>query len=352
MIAPRSVVVLTVILSMLTSCARWPSQMQPIVLPQAPQETLSMVVATTRAKSDDPKIGYSGERGSELSIENVVVSVPVSAARKPGEVDLPSRFEKLDPDKAFLVTKTQPMNEASIHGWYKDFIGPKRRVLIFVHGFNYSYYESVIRFAQIASDLRVDVAPVLFSWPSRANPLDYPYDRESVTYSRFGLDTVLEKTINEPDVSEVTILAHSMGSWLTMESLRDIAMKHGSVSSKISDVILAAPDIDIDVFRRQLVELGAKRPRITIFSSQEDKALKISRFFAGDVDRLGGSDLRAYRKELEAEKINFIDATDFRDSGALGHNAFAESSEMLHILAKQLSTQSLTASRKSQDDTQ
>ena len=68
---------------------------------------------------------------------------------------------------------------------------PGRRVLIFVHGFNTRFEEAVYRFAQIVHDARVDVAPVLFTWPSGGSVTDYVYDRDSAVYSRDALEAVL-----------------------------------------------------------------------------------------------------------------------------------------------------------------
>ena len=91
-------------------------------------------------------------------------------------------------------------------------------------------------------------------------------------------------------------MAHSMGTWLAMESLRQMAIRDGRVQPKIKNVILASPDIDVDVFARQWTELGDKRPKFTIFVSQDDRALQVSRLISGDVaaawgDQSGGGAL-------------------------------------------------------------
>ena len=85
---------------------------------------------------------------------------------------------------------------------------------------------------------------------SRANVLDYAYDRESTNYSRTQLEEILRRAAQDPSVGDVTIMAHSMGSWLVTEALRQMAIRDGRVAPKIRNVILASPDLDIDVFRR------------------------------------------------------------------------------------------------------
>ncbi|MBT9372308.1 alpha/beta hydrolase [Rhizobium sp. CSW-27] len=325
----------------LGACGHRPDAMVPVAFDPPPEKRVDMLVATTRAPSDDPAVRYSGERGESLRLDNVVVSIPPVHGREVGAIELPPERGKPDPQKSFVVTRVQTVDGPGAQAWFKRTGNRSRRVLVFVHGFNNNYTEAVFRFAQIAHDIRVDAAPVLFTWPSRANALDYVYDRESTIYSRFGLVEGLEKITASPDVADVTILAHSMGSWLTMEALRELAIRHGRVSPKIHNVVLASPDIDIDVFRRQVLELGDKHPHITIYSSRKDKALKISTFIAGDVERLGGADLRPYETIMAEHGISFIDATDAKQLDPLGHNAFAESSEMLQSLTARLSEQNL-----------
>jgi esterase/lipase superfamily enzyme len=147
--------------------------------------------------------------------------------------------------------------------------------------------------------------------------LDYNYDRESTNFSRSELGYVIQQAVNSPDVSEITIMAHSMGSWPVMEALRDIAMQGRRISPKITDVILASPDLDIDVFRKQLIDIGQERPHISIFVSANDRALRLSRLISGQVTRVGGVDLTnaSYKAQLKmASGITVYDHTQFATS--------------------------------------
>jgi esterase/lipase superfamily enzyme len=90
---------------------------------------------------------------------------------------------------------------------------------------------------------------VLFTWPSRASVFAYGYDRESTNLSRDGLEQVLNMLARDPAVSEVTILAHSMGNWLTLEVLRQMAIRDRRVPAKIRNVMLAAPDASPELVR-------------------------------------------------------------------------------------------------------
>ena len=127
---------------------------------------------------------------------------------------------------------------------------------------------AVYRFAQIAHDSHMEATPLLFTWPSRGSLFAYGYDKESTNYSRSALELVLTTAAEHPEVGEITILAHSMGTWLTVEALRQMAIRKGGVPKKIDNVILASPDLDVDVFRQQLADMGPNRPKFTVFVSR------------------------------------------------------------------------------------
>ncbi|MGO8294453.1 alpha/beta hydrolase, partial [Rhizobium ruizarguesonis] len=77
--------------------------------------------------------------------------------------------------------------------------------------------DAVYRFAQVVHDSHADVAPVVFTWPSRGSIFDYNDDKESTNYSRDALEELCTRTAANPAVSDVTIMSHSMGTWLTVE---------------------------------------------------------------------------------------------------------------------------------------
>ena len=91
--------------------------------------------------------------------------------------------------------------------------------------------------------------PVLFTWASRGKLGAYVYDTNSATAARDDLEHTL-RLLLASDADQVNILAHSMGNWVTVEALRQIKIS-GDLRhvDKIGFVVLAAPDIDLDVFK-------------------------------------------------------------------------------------------------------
>lgn len=320
----------------LAACAQREGVLLPVDIDAPAGSRVDMLVATPRAPSDAPGVVFSGERSTSLSLANVVVSVPPN--RQVGTIQWPRHIPP-DPTREFAVTRVDPLTKAGAAKWYNTQPANRRRVLVFVHGFNTRFDASVFRFAQFIHDTDANLVPVLFSWPSRGRVSEYIYDRESTNFSRADLATVLEEAARSRHVDEVVVLAHSMGAWLTMEALRDLALRNGRVPAKISSVILASPDLDVDVFERQMEELGPKRPHVAIFVDRHDKALGLSGRLAGRVTRVGAMDMSdpAYQERLgQGSNIVVLDLTALKAGDALQHSHFATTPEVVQLFGQKM----------------
>ena len=313
----------------LAGCASRPDPALKLVaaLPEG-ATNVKLLVATTRNTSADPAIRFSGERSQELRFASLDVSVPNE--RPSGEIIWPSGGTA-DPQKNFAATRFEPVPADKIRNVLNESMAKsgKRHVLVFVHGYNTRFDEAAFRLAQIVQDSGAPVTPVLFSWPSWGTLASYPYDRESAAVSRDGLETVLRALAKDPSVSEVSILAHSMGGWLTLEALRQMAIREKQIFPKIKDLMLAAPDVDIDVAAAWGKEMqGVKpRPRITLFVSADDQALRASRLLWGSRARLGSinANEEPYRTNLARNGVEVVDLTSIKSSDSTNHGKFASS---------------------------
>lgn len=336
----RTAPALLVLMSLLAGCASRPEGvLVPVGDTASPNTTkVDLVVATTRRPSDKPGILFSGERDKLVSLNEIVVSIPPEKNRKAGEVQWPKKLPP-NPQTDFTTVSVTPLKtDVEMAGWVRPHLTKSRRVMVFVHGFNNTFEDSVYRFAQIVHDSGADVAPVIFTWPSRASVFDYNYDKESTNYSRDALEQILRAIAREPEVKDITVMAHSMGSWLTVEALRQMAIRDGRVNAKITDVILASPDLDVDVFSKQFLAMGKQHPRFTLFTSRDDRALALSRRISGNIDRLGQIDpsIEPYRSELEKAGITVIDLTQLKAGDRLNHGKFASSPEVVQLIGQRL----------------
>jgi esterase/lipase superfamily enzyme len=343
-----SLVALSCLMTVLSGCGHPVGVLAPIAATVPNASVADLLVVTTRRPSGDPGTLYGGQRDSGFSIDAIKVSIPPESARKVGEVQWPKRLPpNPKTDFATLAVNRLPPTYKAGSDWLAQNLPESRDVLVFVHGFNNQYEDAVYRFAQIFHDSKAAVAPILFTWPSGGSVFDYNYDRESTIYSRNGLETLLHLLARDPRVHEVTVMAHSMGTWLAMESLRQMAIREGRVAPKIHNVILASPDIDVDVFARQFRDLGDLHPNFTVFVSQDDRALAVSRIVAGNVNRLGQIDPNAepYRSAAQKAGITMIDLTKLKTDGSSHHAKFAESPEIVQAIGTRLvAGQALTES--------
>ncbi len=206
----------------------------------------------------------------------------------------------------------------------------RSRVLVFVHGFNNRFDEAVYRLAQIVQDSDAPVIPVLFSWPSKGLvTLDaYKYDLESANKSRGSLKQLLANIALNPDVKEITVLCHSMGCWPALEALK-------SKSTHVKNVLLVAPDVDVDVFRTEIQQMGRPRPRIALFVSHDDQALKLSKSIAGGKHRLGdATDQESHLSDFERQGILVFDLTNLQ--GSAHSRAFEDVKSVMGLIERRL----------------
>ncbi len=193
-----------------------------------------------------------------------------------------------------------------------------RNLLIYVHGFNQTFEAAALDAARLSDSIKFAGETMVFSWPSRARLLDYNYDRESAMWSRDALDQVLEDLLASPTIGRVNIVAHSVGTMLTMEALRQLYAKLGDYAAdRIGAVVFASPDIDMDVFTASVQRIGPLAPKVTIITATDDRALAVSRWVNGSTTRVGAAE----KAQLEKLGLRVVDASA-QGWGILNHDRF------------------------------
>ncbi len=337
----RRVAALAVAGLLLSSCAERPhGVLTPTGAPAPGTSRVEMLVATTRsAEGASPGELFTGERGERLAFADIAISLPPDSMRKIGDVQWPQSSPP-DPYRDFVTLRADRVDRAAALARFDARIAktPHRQVLVFVHGFNTRFEEAVYRFAQIVHDSGTSALPVLFTWPSRGKLLAYGYDHESASYSRDALEAVLQNLARDKSVGEISILAHSMGNWVTIEALRQMAIRNHGLPAKITGVMLAAPDVDFDVFQRQIAQIGAASARFTIFVSRDDEALAASRRVWGDKPRVGAIDPAGppYKQDLHLDRVSVEDLTGVTSDDPLNHGTFAQAPEVVRLIGRRL----------------
>lgn len=301
--------------------------------PEAPHRVVIFVASTRNGEK-----GATNEMshdGTHYSLQ--MISVPPH--HKIGEIERPA-FGSADPAHHFVLASRRDLDEASFRNALATHIsgrvGSNRDVLLYVHGFNTSYDEARFRLAQIVEDGRFGGVPVLFTWPASDGLLGYEAARETATASRDALAHVLRDLGNLPDIGRIHILAHSLGTWLTMEALRERAIAGSpDLNGKLGNVMLAAPDIDLSVFREQLRRIDPEH--ISVLVSAHDKALSLSSWLAGDRPRLGALDPHraADRAALNRLGVKVYDLSP-ESRGFVGHGTYADAPAVVRAIGMQI----------------
>ena len=289
-------------------------------------------IATTRQRSDKPGALYSGERSRVLNFASVDVLIPPTHVV--GQIERPKRLPP-DPRKEFAVVdpvlhSSGPNFAGVVNEALSAFPAGKRNILVFVHGYNTTTSDTVLRVAQFIEDSGYEGVPIIFDWASAGQTTKYLYDMNSALVARENIPALIE-VLSRTKAENVDIFAHSMGTLLAMEGLLDYKQKGlPGEPEKLGGIILASPDIDLDLFRSQLRQQGDSFD-IFVLLSQDDRALSFSRFIAGGVPRVGA----AATEELTGLGVVVLDLTEV-ESGGLQHSKFADSPEVVQLIGQGL----------------
>jgi esterase/lipase superfamily enzyme len=214
-----------------------------------------------------------------------------------------------------------------------DLIGPAtsaRDVLIYVHGFDQTFEAAALDAVRLSDAIRFRGETMVFAWPSRAKLLDYAYDRESAMWSRDALQQVVEALMASPNVGRIHIAAHSIGTMVTMEALRQLYASHGDASAgRIGAVVLASPDVDMDVFASSVERIGALAPNILVITATNDRALALSRWIAGGITRVGAAE----KARLTKLGLRVVDASQ-EGWGIVNHDLFLSNSHVRQVIRR------------------
>jgi esterase/lipase superfamily enzyme len=202
---------------------------------------------------------------------------------------------------------------------------PTKEIALYVHGFNETFATAAFTTAELCHFLGREPVCVLFTWPasSTGNFLtSYSSTTESAQYAEDHLRKVIRLLATTPEVERLPLLAHSRGAALLVRAVGGLfieaiaAGREPMKSLRIDNVVLFSPDVDLDIARKDFT-FGISDPgmftvwrqerlpralggRLTIYSSPQDRALRVSRLLFRSQSRAGN--VRAEDVPLELQR--------------------------------------------------
>lgn len=220
-------------------------------------------------------------------------------------------------------------------------------ILLYIHGFNNSVEECLLRSSQIACDIGFGGRLAVFSWPSLESPIRYYQDKDQIDVAvRKFLDFLVVLCQN---ARKVHIIAHSAANLLFTRSALAASAILAQYKGKIGQLICAHADVKIefflDVFRDSDTVAGIESivDNVTVYFHRRDKALWwAADSIFGTGDRIGRQESRQLPNEMKLENINIGEWAATRESilcffiniPNIKHNVYAENPLVLEDMSE------------------
>ena len=313
-----------------TTPAKAPQERPPGLLGRKRPEGAEYLVwyGTNRKPIDEASSGrgYSAERDDRLHYGRCRVFVPKS--HKIGSIGSPWWKRLLTRrDDRLRIEEVEPLaadeHWADLRRVIAGSEAGRDHAVVFIHGYNVSFDEAALRAAQIGFDLQVR-AMAFFSWPSRGTVQGYIPDTASIEASEGALAAYLTGFAEQSGASHVHVIAHSMGNRGLLRAVnRGLATAGRRAGASFGQFILAAPDVDADVFRDLSRAYEGVCRRATLYVSSRDRAVAAS-LALHDANRVGYTPPVTVLPHIDTVSVENVDLT------ILGHGYVAEARDVLH----------------------
>ncbi|MFT5785226.1 MAG: esterase/lipase superfamily enzyme [Ascidiaceihabitans sp.] len=301
---------------------------EAVVVPVTKDATLhDILFATNRVPNNQL---YGNVRSNALSFGEICVSVP--SGHRLGVVEYPDKSP--DPQTNFgIVAAATTVDPRGFDQMLDKQISKRakgeRNAIVYVHGFNNSFAEALYMNAQLLHDYKRKDIPVMFSWPSAGENFAYLHDRDSIMFSRSALETLLDQ-LQASNIESFSIVGHSIGSQLVVEVLRQRAIRNnGAQWSKLRSTALVSPDIDVELFEQQAIDMGGLPQPFFVIASENDRLLQLSGILSGSNVRLGAI---GDADRLDASDATLMSATFAADIWSSNHTTAFQSRDMIELL--------------------
>lgn len=235
---------------------------------------------------EDPAKGYGAQFDDTMHFGKRIVFIPNS--RREGELGSPlwKRLLTGTDDRIRLAAGTH-LSEDGFRREIRDFLArldpADQNILVFIHGFNTSFDEAARRSAQLGFDLKVPGITAFYSWPSQGRLSGYLTDLAAIEASEEHIARFLVDVAQLAGQSKVHIIAHSMGNRGLLRAMHRATAQAALQSGvRFGQIFLAAPDVDVKLFRQLASIYPRVSERTTLYVADEDKALAAMEWIVQD----------------------------------------------------------------------
>ncbi|WP_428304628.1 alpha/beta hydrolase [Lacipirellula sp.] len=202
--------------------------------------------------------------------------------------------------------------------------GERPHNVLYIHGFNTTFPAAIRQAARFGVDLKVRGQTFCFSWPSAGKLPGYPTDEATIEASIPYLRDYIRIVLRQTGTTPLSVIVHSMGNRALVRCLVELARDEEFVQSKrLNQLVLAAPDVDAEVFTQACTDFLPLAKRTTLYCTRGDTPLFASEY------------LHQYPRAGLAPPVLVVDGMDTVlvegfNLFNLGHNYYSEASIVLH----------------------
>ena len=220
-------------------------------------------------------------------------------------------------------------------------------ILLYIHGFNNSVEECLLRASQIACDIGFGGRLAVFSWPSLESFMRYFHDKDQIDVAVPKFLEFLVVLCNS--ARKVHVIAHSAANLLFTRSALAAGTILAQCKGKIGQLICAHADVKVEVFQEVFKKTnfvpGIENivDNVTVYYHPRDKALWwAAESIFGSGDKLGRQNARQLPNEQKLDNVNIGEMAMSRENiicflsnlPLLKHNVYAENPTVLEDMSE------------------
>jgi esterase/lipase superfamily enzyme len=200
-----------------------------------------------------------------------------------------------------------------------------RQVLIFVHGYFTPFRDAMETAEKLQAALSFPGPVIAFSWPARrTSQLAYGTDEKNAGWAMAHFRLLLDDLQRTYPGIPISLAVHSLGSRFMTYGIKTLGRR--GCTTCFGRGLAFAPDENVDDLREALEDVGTCRGKppvapahaapLTVYVSNEDRALRASQKFHGGDQRAG----QAGSKMLLCAGVDTIDVGYYKSSDKVGHS--------------------------------